>query len=75
MPVGKITIPARKFLRLFDYIARIGLDAEAIAVTVELKIERIAALDPEYALLAGVQGRRGANGATEAADSMGRRSW
>ena len=50
MPVGKITIPARKFLRLFDYIARIGLDAEAIAVTVELKIERIAALDPEYAL-------------------------
>jgi AraC-like DNA-binding protein len=50
MHIRKITIPARKFARLFDYVERIGLDARAIAATVDLNTERIVALDPEYAL-------------------------
>lgn len=50
MPIGKVTVPARKFTRVFDYVARIGLDVEAIAATVDLKMEHIAALDPECAL-------------------------
>lgn len=48
--MSAITVPARKFTRLFDYLERIGLDVPAIAATVELRPERIAALDPEHAL-------------------------
>jgi hypothetical protein len=48
--MSEITVPAKKFLRLFDYLDRIGLDAQAIAAAVGLKPERIAALDAEYAL-------------------------
>ncbi|MCB1695480.1 MAG: AraC family transcriptional regulator ligand-binding domain-containing protein [Halioglobus sp.] len=48
--MSAITVPARKFMRLFDYLERIGLDVPAIAAAVELRRERIAALDPEHAL-------------------------
>ena len=48
--MGEITVPARKFARLFDYVQRIGLDVHAIAAAVDLRTERIAALDPEQAL-------------------------
>jgi AraC-like DNA-binding protein len=48
--MSEITIQANKFQRLLDYLARIGLDAEAIAATVELRADRIAALEPEHPL-------------------------
>lgn len=46
----EITVSAKKFMRLFDYMARIGIDAPALAATVGLRIDRLAALDPEYGL-------------------------
>tara|TARA_R110002049_G_scaffold237542_6_gene410636 strand:- start:357 stop:1442 length:1086 start_codon:yes stop_codon:yes gene_type:complete len=46
----EITVSAKKFQRLLDYVERIGIDAPALAATVELRIDRIAALDPEHAL-------------------------
>ncbi|MCB1700878.1 MAG: AraC family transcriptional regulator ligand-binding domain-containing protein [Halioglobus sp.] len=48
--MSEITIGANKFQRLLDYLTRIGLDAEAIAASVELNSDRIAALDPEHPL-------------------------
>ena len=41
-----ITIAARKFLRLFDYLSRIDLDVDAIADAVNLSPARIAELPP-----------------------------
>ncbi len=46
----EITVSARKFLRLFDYIERIGLDVHDIVATVNLVPERIAQLAPEHQL-------------------------
>ncbi|MCB1696088.1 MAG: AraC family transcriptional regulator ligand-binding domain-containing protein [Pseudomonadales bacterium] len=46
----EITIRACKFHRLLDYLARIDLDAAAIAASVDLSADRVAALDPEYPL-------------------------
>lgn len=48
--MAEITVPAKKFGRVLDYIERIGLDAQAIAASVDLKLERIVVLDPEQAL-------------------------
>ncbi|MEZ5573328.1 MAG: AraC family transcriptional regulator ligand-binding domain-containing protein [Halioglobus sp.] len=48
--MAEITVPAKKFQRLFDYLERIGVDVESVAVSVELRIDRIAALDPEHSL-------------------------
>jgi len=48
--MSQITVPASKFLRLFDYLKRIGLDVESIARAVNLAPARIASLDPEQAL-------------------------
>lgn len=46
----EITVPAKKFQRLFDYLQRIGIDAPSVAATVDLTVERIAALPPDHAL-------------------------
>jgi AraC-like DNA-binding protein len=48
--VAEITVSAKKFLRLFDYLERVGLDVQAIAAAVDLRPERIAALDPQQGL-------------------------
>tara|TARA_R110002049_G_scaffold156512_12_gene321575 strand:- start:6983 stop:8068 length:1086 start_codon:yes stop_codon:yes gene_type:complete len=48
--MAEITIPAKKFMRLLDYMERIGIDAPRLAETVELRFDRIAALDPEHTL-------------------------
>jgi AraC-like DNA-binding protein len=46
----EITVPAKKFQRLFDYLERIGIDVPSVAATVDLKVERIASLAPGHAL-------------------------
>tara|TARA_B110000977_G_C11058695_1_gene485089 strand:+ start:1339 stop:2418 length:1080 start_codon:yes stop_codon:yes gene_type:complete len=43
--MSEITVTAEKFLRILDYIERIGLDPVAIASTVNLRPERLAELD------------------------------
>jgi AraC-like DNA-binding protein len=48
--MSEITVAARKFQRLLDYLERIGLDAGAIAVSIKLSPDRIAELDPDAAL-------------------------
>lgn len=48
--MAEITVPAKKFQRLFDYLERVGIDVAAIAASVELRVERIAALPPEHLL-------------------------
>lgn len=48
--MAEITVPAKKFLRLFDYLERIGVDTQPIASTVDIRPERIAALAPEHPL-------------------------
>lgn len=48
--MAEITVPAKKFMRLLDYMERIGIDAPTLAAKVELRIDRLAALDPEHAL-------------------------
>jgi AraC-like DNA-binding protein len=48
--MSEITIAARKFLRLFDYLSRIDLDVDAIADAVNLSPARIAELPPEEGL-------------------------
>jgi len=46
----EISVPAKKFQRLLDYLERVGLDVKTIAATVDIRLDRIAALDPEQAL-------------------------
>lgn len=46
----EISVKAKKFLRLLDYIERIGLDAQAIASRANLAPRLLAQLDPEQAL-------------------------
>ena len=48
--MSEISIPAKKFQRLLDYLERVGLDVKTIAATVDIRLDRIAALDPEQAL-------------------------
>ena len=48
--MAEITVPAKKFVRLFDYMERIGIDVPAVAASVELRPDRIAALAPEHTL-------------------------
>jgi AraC-like DNA-binding protein len=48
--MSEISIPARKFVRLLDYLERIGLDVQAIAATVDLSPGRMAALAPDQPL-------------------------
>lgn len=48
--MGEITVPAKKFLRLFDYLERIGVDIQMVAAKVDIRPDRIAALAPEQAL-------------------------
>lgn len=48
--MSEITVTARKFMRLIDYLERIGLDVNEIVATVNLVPERIAALDPDQGL-------------------------
>ena len=33
--MAEITVPVRKFLRLFDYMERVGIDVSAVAATVD----------------------------------------
>ena len=48
--MSEITITARKFLRLLDYLQRIGVDAEAIAARVNLVPSRLSRLDGDQPL-------------------------
>lgn len=48
--MSEISVPARKFLRVFDYLERIGLDVAAIAAAAGLSPERVAALTPDQPL-------------------------
>lgn len=48
--MNEIQIPARKFVRLFDYLGRIGLDPESIGASVNLSPAAVAALSPDEAL-------------------------
>jgi hypothetical protein len=48
--MSEITVRAKKFLRLFDYIERIGLNVDEIAATVNIVPERIAQLPPDQGL-------------------------
>jgi len=48
--MAEITVPAKKFQRLFDYLERIGVDACAVAASVDLRLGGILALDPEHPL-------------------------
>lgn len=48
--MSEITVPARKFVRLLDYLERIGLDADAIASAVALSPRRLAALNADEPL-------------------------
>ena len=46
----EISVKAKKFLRLLDYIERIGLDVDAIAAQANLAPRMLAGLDPEQPL-------------------------
>ena len=48
--MSEITVTARKFTRLFDYIERVGLDAQTIGATVNLRPERLVELSPDHPL-------------------------
>lgn len=48
--MSEVTIAASKFLRLFDYIERVGLDVDAISSATNLSARRIAELPPEQGL-------------------------
>ena len=48
--MSDISIPARKFLRVFDYLQRVGLDVDAAARAVELSPARLQELPPETPL-------------------------
>ena len=48
--MSEITVSARKFLRLFDYMQRIGVDVDTVVASVNLVPERIAQLGPEQRL-------------------------
>ena len=48
--MSQITVPVNKFLRLFDYLERIGLDVDAIARSVNLVPQRIAELPSQQPL-------------------------
>ncbi|MEZ5501883.1 MAG: AraC family transcriptional regulator ligand-binding domain-containing protein [Halioglobus sp.] len=50
--MSEITVPAKKFLRLFDYLEKIGVDSGVVAAAAELRPDRIAALDAEHPLSA-----------------------
>lgn len=63
--MSEITVGAGKFLRLLDYLETIGLDAEAIAGSVNLRVSRIRELDPHYRLPALQYARLYQAGVTE----------
>jgi hypothetical protein len=46
----EIRVSAKKFLRLFDYIERVGLDMDQIIAAVNILPERVAQLGPEQGL-------------------------
>lgn len=46
----ELQIPARKFIRLFDYLGRIGIDLDAIAALANLSPEAVSALPPDASL-------------------------
>jgi AraC-like DNA-binding protein len=46
----EITIPARKFLQMLDYLSHVGLDADAVAGVLNLSVARIAELPPDEGL-------------------------
>jgi AraC-like DNA-binding protein len=48
--MAEITVSAKKFMRLFDYMDHIGLDVPALSELVEIRREHIACLEPEHAL-------------------------
>jgi AraC-like DNA-binding protein len=48
--MSEITVAARKFTRMFDYLERVGLDAKSIGATVNLLPERLVELPPEQPL-------------------------
>lgn len=48
--MAEITVSAKKFLRLLDYLDRVGIDADALAGSVGLSQRRLQQLDPEQVL-------------------------
>lgn len=48
--MSEVTVTAKKFQRLLDYLQHVGLDIQAIAASADMRSERIAALDPNHAL-------------------------
>jgi len=48
--MSEITVTARKFTRLFDYLERVGLDAKGIGATVNLLPERLVELSAQHPL-------------------------
>jgi AraC-like DNA-binding protein len=48
--MSEITVGARKFMRLLDYLQQIGLDPVAIAASVNILPERIESLDADHPL-------------------------
>ncbi len=50
----KILVPARKFVRLLDYVGRIGLDADSVAAAVDKNVADYRRLNPDLRL-AGIE--------------------
>ncbi len=48
--MAEITVKAKKFLRLLDYLGRVGLDVDSLAGAVGLSPQRLKQLDPDQAL-------------------------
>lgn len=48
--MAEITVPVKKFLRLFDYLEQIGVDVQAVAATLDIRPDRITALAPDQEL-------------------------
>ena len=48
--MAEITVPAKKFRRILNYLNRIGLDAQSVAIAADLQPERLARLNPEQRL-------------------------
>ncbi len=55
--MNEIQIPARKFVRLFDYLERIGIDTDAVGAVASMSPRAVAALAPEDRLPARQYGR------------------
>lgn len=55
--MAEITVPAKKFLQLLDYLRHIELDADGLAAQVNLQSARLARLNPDHPLPASQYSR------------------